>query len=66
MEVIAMLGPLDYDLAQQHISELLAERAMDRLAAQLSRPSRARGPRIDIRRVLPPLHPKTGSAQARA
>ena len=61
-----MLGPLDYDLAQQHISELLAERAMDRLAAQLSRPSPARGRRIDIRRLLRPLHPKTGSAQARA
>ncbi len=60
-----MLGPLDYDLAQQHISELLAERAMDRLAAQVPRKARARGPRIDIRRQLPPLRAKNGSAPAR-
>ena len=29
-----MVGPLVYDLAKQHISELLAEREGDRLAAQ--------------------------------
>ena len=34
-----MIGPLIYDLAQQHVSELLAEREMDRLAAQATRPA---------------------------
>ena len=66
MEVIAMVGPLVYDLAQQHVAELLAERATDRLAAQIVRTPRPASPRVNIWRLLPPMRPWTGSASARA
>ena len=61
-----MVGPLVYDLAQQHVSELLAERAMDRLAAQVPRDVDSPRPRIDVCRLFPPLNQKRGSAAARA
>jgi hypothetical protein len=66
MEVIAMVGPLVYDLAQLHVAEVLAEREKDRLAAQVVREPRFRIPKLDIRRMLPPLWPSTGGASARA
>ena len=41
-----MVGPLVYDLARQHVSELLAERAMDRLlVATMTGHGRAAGRR---------------------
>ena len=61
-----MVGPLVYDLAQQHVSELLAERAMDRLAAQAPRDVDATRARIDVRRLFPRLNQNRGSAAARA
>ena len=66
MEVIAMIGPLVYALAQQHVSELLAEREMDRLAAQASREPRTWKPRFDFRRLFPPLRPNRGSTVSHA
>ena len=59
-----MVGPLVYDLAKQHVAELLAEREMDRLAAQLTKEHRSWLPRIDTRRLVPPLRPSTGTASA--
>jgi hypothetical protein len=66
MEVIAMIGPLVYDLAKQHVSELLAERDMDRLGAQAPRTSRTPRPRIDVHRWFPPLSLNRGSAASNA
>ena len=59
-----MVGPLVYDLAKQHVTELLAEREMDRLAAQLTREHRSWLPKIDVRRLLPPARPSMGAATA--
>lgn len=61
-----MVGPLVYDLAQQHVSELLSERAMDRLAAEVPRTERPRAPRLDFRLTLPLFRRPNGSAPARA
>ena len=61
-----MVGPLVYDVARQHVAELLSEREMDRLAAQAPRKSRHWAPSFDIRRLLPPLSLKRGSAPLQA
>ena len=61
-----MVGPLVYDLAKLHTAELLAERAKDRLAEQACGQPHAWVPKIDIRRLLPPLRTSTGSASASA
>ena len=66
MEVIAMIGPLVYDLAKLHVSEMLAEREMDRLAAEAPREPRIRKLRFDFRRLLPPLSHSHGSAASGA
>ena len=61
-----MVGPLVYDLAKQHVSELLAEREMDRLAAQAPREARDWKPKISFRQLFPPLSPHRGSAASNA
>ena len=62
-----MVGPLVYDLAKQHVSDLLAERDMDRLAAQCqAEPRSVKVPRTDVRRLFPPLRPPAGTAPTRA
>jgi hypothetical protein len=66
MEVIAMIGPLIHEFALQRQSELLREAEAERLATQVPRKARFRALRIEIRRLLPPLHPKNGSAPAEA
>jgi hypothetical protein len=66
MEVIAMIGPLIHELALQYQAELLREADAERLATQVPRKAHSRALRIDIRRLLPPLHTKNGSASAGA
>jgi hypothetical protein len=61
LEVIAMVGPLVYDLAQAHVAELRAQRARDRLAAEVAHQRRFRVPNLDVRRLLSPLRPSTGA-----
>jgi hypothetical protein len=64
MEVIAMVGPLVYDLAKLHVEELLAERAHDRLAAACHPEQGSRVPKLDLRRLW--LSPRQPSGTARA
>ena len=61
-----MIGPLTHELALLHQSELLREADAERLATQVPRKAHSRALRIDIRRLLPPLHTKNGSASAGA
>ena len=61
-----MVGPLVYDLARLHVADLHAEREMDRLAAHVVREPRFRLPKVDFRRLLPPMRPGNGAATARA
>jgi hypothetical protein len=48
-----MVGPLVYDLAKQHVAELLAEREMDRRAAQIAPAPKRILPKFDFGRFLP-------------
>jgi hypothetical protein len=48
-----MVGPLVYDLAKQHVSELLAEREGDRLAAQLPPAPKKGTPRFHFGWLFP-------------
>jgi len=61
-----MIGPLTHELALLYQSELLREADAERLATQVPRKAHYRALRIDIRRLLPPLHTKNGSASAGA
>jgi len=53
-----MIGPLIHELALQYQAELLREAEAERLATQVPRKARSRALRIDIQRLLPPLHTK--------
>jgi hypothetical protein len=65
MEVITMVGPLVYDLARQHVAELLAEREMDRLAAELPPTPKRRVLKLEFGRFLPtPRNRQSGAAMS--
>jgi hypothetical protein len=61
-----MIGPLVYDLAKQHVDDLLAERANDRLATACHPERGSRVPKIDFRRLLTPPRKPVGTMPAAA